>query len=207
MSESQLTPIRRLRDYGSRRRLAGLSVVLIAALLAPGAAQAAKRKRKTAAPGSGRPEISAEERQLAGVAQAPDADAVQLNRERNGKIVKKGDDWVNVLHYHWRLKVLTEAGKRFGEVRIPARKYSRVSNIRARTIKADGTIVPVAADQIFEKVAVEVADLKFTEWVFNFPAVEPGAILEYQFDRHDNSLFSTSSRGSSTGQSSPAGRE
>jgi len=137
----------------------------------------------------GWPEITAEERSLRQVPQDPEADAVILNNERYGKLVKLADDTVNVLNYHWRAKILNERGKRFGEIHIRAQKFSRVSNIQARTIRPDGTVVPVAPDQIFEKVILQVGDLKLTEWVFNFPAVEPGAIIEYRYDRHDNLYF------------------
>jgi hypothetical protein len=157
-------------------------VAIVYVLLGPGAAPPAR------AAAEGWPEITAEERRLTKPPQDPEADAVVLINERNGKIVRKADDWVNVLDYHWRMKILTERGKRFADVRIPAQKYSRVSNIRARTVKADGSIVPVPPDQIFEKVVLQAGNFKLTERVFSFPAVEPGAIIEYRYDRHDNIL-------------------
>ncbi len=88
-----------------------------------------------------------------------------------------------------RYKILTERGKRYGTFEIPAGKYSRVSNIRARTVKPDGTAIMVSPDQIFEKVVFQVADYKETAWVFHFPAVEQGVILEVRYDRHDYSLL------------------
>jgi len=135
------------------------------------------------------PEISPEERSLKRVDQDPEADAVVLLNERNGKILKEADEILNVLDYHLRYKILTERGKRYGEFEIPAGKYSRVSNIRARTVKPDGTAIVVPSDQIFEKVVFQVADYKETAWVFHFPAVEPGVILEVRYDRHDYSLL------------------
>src|SRR6266436_9078123 len=118
------------------------------------------------------PEITPEERSLKRVDQDPEADAVVLLNERNGKILKEADEILNVLNYHLRYKILTERGKRYGEFEIPACKYSRVSNIRARTVKPDGTAIVVPSDQIFEKVVFQVADYKETAWVFHFPAVE-----------------------------------
>src|SRR5436309_2131247 len=103
-------------------------------------------------------EITPEERSLKRVDQDPDADAVVLLNERNGKILKEADETLNVLDYHVRYKVLTERGKRYGTFEIPAGKYSRVSNIRARTVKPDGTAIMVSPDQIFEKVFLQVAD-------------------------------------------------
>ena len=133
------------------------------------------------------PGITSEERALKRLEQDPDADAAVIFKERNGRILRRADDIVNILDYRVRYKILTDRGKRYGEVQIKAGKYSRVSNIRARTVKADGTVVPLAPDQIFEKVIFQVGSFKQTAWVFHFPAVEVGAILEYRYDRHDNS--------------------
>lgn len=157
-----------------------------AAVLLAGSAHAAAKKIQ--AEGDW-PPITDEERALQKVALDPEADAVVLSHERHGKIVQRAEDWVNALSVHQRLKVLTEAGKRFAQVRIPAGKRSRVSNLQARTVKADGTVVPVASDQIFEKVVLEVGPFRLVEMVFSFPAVEPGAILEYRYDRHDDVLI------------------
>ncbi|HEU4401611.1 MAG TPA: DUF3857 domain-containing protein [Candidatus Polarisedimenticolia bacterium] len=140
-------------------------------------------------PPDGWPEITPEERALKSVPQDPEADAVILITERSGKIVRKADDTVNVMNYHWRLKVLNERGKRFGAVHIPEQKYSRVDALQARTIKPDGTIVPVPESGMFERVVHQSGGFRRTERVFNFPAVEPGAILEYRYQRHDNNLL------------------
>ncbi len=136
------------------------------------------------------PEITAEELSLTSIPQDPEAEAVILRVEREGKMVKPSDEWVNQLKYRWRMKVLKPSGRRFGEVHIRGEKYSRVSNIEAKTIKPDGTVVPVSEDQIFDRTVFQVGDYKVTEKVFNFPAVEPGVILEYSYDRYDNYFFS-----------------
>jgi uncharacterized protein DUF3857/transglutaminase superfamily protein len=161
-----------------------IAILLLAPLALP-AARAAKQEQEA----GGWPPITPEERALTKVEQDPEADAVILVRTRTGKIVKKADDTVNAMSYHWRLKVLNDRGKRFAEVHIPAQKYSRVSNIEARTIKPDGTIVSVGADQIFEKLVSRIGGIRRTEYVFNFPAVEKGAILEYRYERYDNNLL------------------
>src|SRR2546428_4740135 len=145
---------------------------------------------KEAAAGAGEwPEITPAERGLTKVEQDPEADAVVLINDRNGKIIQQSNaEWVNFLDYHWRLKVLSERGRRYGEIHLRAERLSRITNIRARTIKADGTVIPVTPDQIFEKVLFQVGDAKYTEFVFKFPGVEPGCILEYRYDRYDNFL-------------------
>jgi hypothetical protein len=135
------------------------------------------------------PPITPEERALTRVQQDPEADAVILTRTRSGKIIRKGDDTVNAMTIHRRLKVLNDRGKRFADVRISEEKSSRVSNIQARTVKPDGTAVPVPPDQIFEKLVSKVGGFKSTEHVFKFPAVETGAILDLRYERHDDNLF------------------
>lgn len=122
------------------------------------------------------------------VEQDPEADAVVLINERDGKIIKEGDDVVNVMRYHVRMKILTERGKEYAKVEIPAWKSSRVSEVQARTIKADGTIVPLPSDQIFETVVLQVGGYRETALAFNFAAVEPGAIIEYRFQRNTHAL-------------------
>lgn len=158
--------------------------------LIPAAADARSARKQ---PPGGKPEvwpdITQEERNLRRVDQDPDADAVVLLKERNGRILRRADDVVNVIDFHERFKILTERGRRYGDVQLKAGKYSRVSNIRARTVRPDGTALPVEADQIFEKVVFEAGAYKETEWVFHFPAVEPGAILEYRYDRHDDQMI------------------
>lgn len=175
-----------------RPRLVPRSFVFAALALAILAAAPARAAKEKEASGSGAawPEITAAEKALTKVPQDPDAVAVVLRKTREGRVVRPSNDYVNVVQYHWRMKILTERGKEYGEVHIRASKGSRVDAIEARTIKPDGSILPVPPDQIFEKVAAQVGSFKVTEKVFNFPAVEPGAIIEYRYRRHDEGILS-----------------
>jgi hypothetical protein len=180
-------PARSPESSGQSVRLRTGLAVLIGLVLALGLPFA--RAGGKAEPPGAWPEITDAEKKLTSIPQDPDADVVLLVNDREGKLIKPVDEWVNQLHYHWKLKVLKPAGKRFAEVHIRALKFSRVSNIEARTIKPDGTVVPVAQDQIFDKTVFQIGDSKITEKAFNFPAVEPGAILEYRYERNDNYLL------------------
>jgi len=159
---------------------------LLLALLAACIPLRASDKKDEAVPW---PEITEQERALKSVPQDPEADAVILRRTRLGKIVEENHFVTNYLDYHWRMKILNERGRKYSEVHIPSRKYSEVSGIEARTIKPDGTVLPVAPDQIFEKLVEKGRGYKLTEFVFNFPGVEPGAILEYRYKRHVSSII------------------
>lgn len=107
---------------------------------------------------------------------APDAAAVYLNYE------EKTDD---NLHYHSvyaRIKVLTDKGKELATVEVPyTRGEQRVTDIRARTIHPDGTVVPLAGKPE-DLLAKKSGDVQRGKRVFNLPSVEVGSILEYQYD-------------------------
>jgi len=169
------------------RKCAGLiiGVLIFAASPGPISLRASDKKDEAVA----WPEITEQERALKSVPQDPEADAVILRRTRRGKIVEENHFVTNYLDYHWRMKILNERGRKYSEVHIPSRKYSEVSGIEARTIKADGTVLPVAPDQIFEKLVEKGRGYKLTEFVFNFPGVEPGVILEYRYKRHVSSII------------------
>jgi len=131
------------------------------------------------------PEITKEERALTSVPQDPDADAVILLHTRDGRIVPRGKYMVNVLEFHERIKILNDRGAHRGEVHLRGGKRWQITEIRARTVKADGTVLPVPEDQIFEKVILQSGGTKETEKVFHFPGVEPGAILEHRYVREE----------------------
>ena len=169
----------------SRLKRVGMTCSIFVLIASAGVSPLPADKKET----SDWPEITEQERNLKSVPQDPDAGAVILRSTRNGKQLKTPTRYiVNELDYHWRLKVLNDRGKRYGEVHIPTQKFSRVSGMEARTVKPDGTIVAVASDQIFEKLVQKTGGFKRTELVFNFPAIEPGAILEYRYHRHVDSV-------------------
>ncbi len=117
---------------------------------------------------------------------APDAAAVYLNYE------EKTDD---NLHYHSvyaRIKVLTDKGKELATVEVPyTRGEQRVTDIRARTIHPDGTVVPLAGKPE-DLLAKKSGDVQRGKRVFNLPSVEVGSILEYQYDiRYDDETVSS----------------
>jgi hypothetical protein len=164
---------------------AGIARLLLAGLAALGASLPAVAKDKEVP----WPEITAEEKALKAVPGEPGAAAVLLRNTREGRVILRMRSYTNVLAFHWRLKVLTEAGREYSEVSIPADKQFRMRGLQARTIKADGTVVPVAPDQMFEKVLAKGRGVRRSAMVFSFPAVEPGAILEYRYERDSGLIY------------------
>lgn len=119
--------------------------------------------------------ISPEELAYQGPAEFPDEHAVILFREH---VI---DDSLGVEIFHYRIKILTETGRQYGDVRIPyLRGQSRVNQIQARTIRPDGSEIPFSG-AVFEVTVLRQRKLKLEAKVFSMPAVEPGGIIEYRY--------------------------
>jgi len=114
----------------------------------------------------------------------PGAAAVVLYREEIDK-----DDLHETLHYE-RIKILTEEGKKYANVELKFVTTSdygdnlgnemMVKDIEARTIHADGTIIPFTGKP-YLKVIDKGKIGKVQEKVFTMPAVEVGSIIEYRY--------------------------
>jgi hypothetical protein len=110
----------------------------------------------------------------------PDADAEAIFWE-----VRLDDKKSNRLSYsHYvRVKIFTERGReRFSKFDIPFMKGKRVENVAARVIKPDGSAVELKPTDIFERDIITVRKTKIKAKSFAVPAIEPGVIVEYQYD-------------------------
>ena len=95
-----------------------------------------------------------------------------------------------------RIKVFSEEGKKYGDVEIlyapgyPA--YARIYDLSARTIRADGMIVPFDG-KVYDKVVIKGGGRLWRAKAFGFADVQPGSILEYRYTRRwsDRTLFNT----------------
>jgi hypothetical protein len=115
---------------------------------------------------------------------APGAAAVYLNIE------DITDDARHYRSYYARIKVLQEKGKDLATVEMPYMQgFSKVTDIQARTIHADGTVIPLVGKPD-DLLTTRTADLKLGRKVFNLPSVEVGSILEYYFQLHYDYLAS-----------------
>jgi hypothetical protein len=119
---------------------------------------------------------------------APGAAAIYLYREETV------DD---NLHYHSffvRIKVLTEKGKELATVGVPYPKGQfQITDIKARTIHADGTIIPLDVKPADLLVALNTrSGGQVNKMVFTLPSVEAGSILEYKWQlRYDDKWLSS----------------
>ncbi len=130
------------------------------------------------------PPITPDQLALTSVSQHPGAPAVVLSRE------ERDDD---VQHYHSvyvRIKILTEAGRRYADVELPynrARAGFMIDSISGRTVHADGTVIPFEGKP-FQKTVMKGKGVKWLVKAFTLPDVRPGSIIDYRYSLryHDN---------------------
>ena len=86
------------------------------------------------------------------------------------------------LKHYVRIKIFTERGKESqSKVDIPYLGSTQIKDIAARVIKADGSIVELKKDDVFERTIVKISGAKIKAKSFTLPGVEPGAIIEYRW--------------------------
>jgi hypothetical protein len=108
-----------------------------------------------------------------------DADAEVLYWEV--KVDDSSDNDLITSHYI-RLKIFTERGKDSqSKVDIPYFDGTKVKDIAARTIKADGSIIELKKEDVFERTIVKLSGLKLKAKTFAVPGIESGAIIEYRW--------------------------
>jgi hypothetical protein len=113
---------------------------------------------------------------------APGDDAMILYRE---SVI---DDWDGSATEYVRIKVFTAQGRRWADIQIPFVPGAReIKELRARTIKPDGTIVEFNG-QMFDEVVLKMHRFKAMVRKFSLPDVSPGTIIEYICRRQNSSL-------------------
>jgi hypothetical protein len=119
---------------------------------------------------------TAEELAMKSVPFAPGASAVILDW------VQRHDDVDSNESEYVRIKILTEEGKKYGDIEIPyIPLLVTPGKIEARTTKPDGTVV-VFNGKMFEKLIVKTGGVRLVAKTFSLPDVQPGAIIEYRYE-------------------------
>ena len=86
------------------------------------------------------------------------------------------------LRNYVRIKVFTDRGREAqSKVDLPYVGNNRIKDIAARVIKADGTIVELKKEDIFERTIVKASGVKIKAKSFALPGVELGSIVEYRW--------------------------
>ncbi len=87
-----------------------------------------------------------------------------------------------------RRKILTEEGKRYGEVLVFHSKQARLMDLQGKTVLADGREIPLPKDAVFKR-RTSRSGKRFVSSIV-FPGVEVGAVLDYKYRLRAVSLFS-----------------
>ncbi|HYL98351.1 MAG TPA: DUF3857 domain-containing protein, partial [Blastocatellia bacterium] len=91
------------------------------------------------------------------------------------------DDQENFATFYGRIKLFSDAGKDNGNIEIPfVKDVTEIKDIQARTIHADGTIIPFTGS-VFEKTIVKSRQIRYLAKTFSMPDVQSGSILEYRY--------------------------
>lgn len=132
--------------------------------------------------------ITDEERQLKEVPGNPGAPAILLYRETDT------DDVDSFERHYYRIKILTEEGRKHADVEIGYVKHLYwVDAIKARVVRPDGTTVEFNG-KIFDKVLAKHKGVSVLAKTFTLPEVAVGSIIEYRYKmRWDRRLLNAPS--------------
>ncbi|HYH10197.1 MAG TPA: DUF3857 and transglutaminase domain-containing protein [Thermoanaerobaculia bacterium] len=119
-----------------------------------------------------------EELAMKSVPDAPGAEAAVLDW------VRVDDDQNSVTSEYYRIKIFSEEGKKYGDIELTFMPsypvFGKITDISARTIRPDGTIVPFNG-KIYDKTVVKVGRNALRAKTFSLPDVQPGSIIEYRY--------------------------
>jgi len=126
-------------------------------------------------------EITQQERELTSVPGQPNASAVVLFKKGKFSVTEDVRTGRDLYDYTVRVrrKILTEEGKKYGEITLVHGKLSRLQKLEGRTVLPDGRSIPLPKDATFKRRASMSEKIFVTSVAF--PAVEVGAILDYSY--------------------------
>lgn len=133
------------------------------------------------------PEITDAERALTHVPGHPNAPAVVLFKKGELTVQSAVGVFDPFLVVRVRRKILTEEGKKYGEISLFHSKRVTLKRLEGRTVLPDGQEIRLSKDAI-SKPALST-DGKQLVTSFNFPGVEAGAILDYEYEIRHRSRY------------------
>ena len=132
--------------------------------------------------------IDPAELQMKDLPEQPGASAFVLFRE------EVDDDLKQSRFIYERIKVLTEAGRKYGDVQIPyfisRRVELGITDVQGRTIHSDGTVVEFKGKP-YDKTLLKRKGIKEQVKAFSLPDVQVGSVLEYRYtlDYHSHTVL------------------
>lgn len=132
------------------------------------------------------PPVTKEELSLKDVPNVADAPAVVLFHE------EIDDDIVHYRQVYYRIKILTEAGRKYADVQVPYDRHgSNVESVKGRTTHADGSVVNFEGKPL-DKEVERTKGYKIHVKSVTLPDVQVGSVIEYQYSWRydDHSMYS-----------------
>ena len=85
--------------------------------------------------------------------------------------------------YHYvRLKIFTDRGReQLSTTQLSGDGRSHIIDVAARTVKADGTVLELDKNAVFQRDLIRVGGIKVKTASFGMPGLEVGAIVEYRW--------------------------
>jgi hypothetical protein len=120
------------------------------------------------------PPLKPEDLSMKSIPQQAGAAAVILQREQTD------DNMNNLITVYERIKILTDAGRQYAIIELPADRAFSISLLMGRTVHADGSIVAFdgkAVDKTITKPDLTQAVVK----VFALPDVEAGSVIDFRY--------------------------
>ena len=120
--------------------------------------------------------ISPEELKMASLPEAPGAPAVILYRE-----VNRDDRVMAHEANYFRIKILTEEGRKYANVEIPyLRESEDVVDIKARSVQPDGSVVAFDG-RATDQTILKAKGVQYLAKTFALPDVQVGSVVEYSY--------------------------
>lgn len=135
------------------------------------------------------PEVTAEQRALSGFPGEPRAPAIEIYRKGEFQLMDQSRQRMSsLLRVERRIKILTEEGRdRFSEFAVRHSRFTRLTDFSGRTVLPDGRVLPLDESAIFREAESERGRRYITKAAL--PAVEVGAILDFQYSLRFESIF------------------
>lgn len=125
----------------------------------------------------GFPDLDPAHQRLETLPAYPGAPAVVLVKRGELRLAPPGSPLPSTLDVAVRIKVLTVAGKAYGQVALGHGPGLELVGFEGRTIRADGTVIAVPEAAVFRQ---DLGGARASASVA-FPAVEVGAVVDYRF--------------------------
>jgi len=126
--------------------------------------------------------VTPEELQLKADQISKDADAAVLFSETH---IDNSEAESVAFSEYIRIKVFTDRGiEQAANRSIPFGRRERIKDVKARTIKPDGSITELKKEDVHEKTLVKISSGEVREKTFTMPGVTQGSIIEYRYHRY-----------------------